>query len=336
MSEAYWASLVSVLQVMMGLFLISGLGFGLTRFGLFRKDDAKTLSRVLIDLVVPAKLFVATAAGLTGETINECAVVILVVVIMILAGMGWARIGSTVLRDSDSRTRRALVPLTAIQNAMYIPLSLAPALVPPELSNRVTVYVGGAILPTFLLQWTFGVYLLRSRGEGPPAGIASSLRNAITPPPVGMIAGAVCAFVSPLALAARGEGGPIAAVLVFDACHLLGMALAPLAMLILGMLIANCSFKKLRPGVLVIPFSYRLLAAPALMLLALNTPVLNWVTAPLALVLMVEAASPPATSLSIIAVRYDGDWETVSAVLLATYLSALVTMPAWVAVVMPG
>ncbi len=336
MSETYWTGLFSVLRVMVGLFLISGLGFCLTKFRVFRKDDAKSLSRVLIDLVVPAKLLVATAAGLTSETLAGTAVVILAVTVMILLGLAWSGVAGAALRDADWKRRRAVMALSSIQNAMYIPLPLILALVPAESANEATVYIGGAILATFSLQWTLGVYLLRGREDRQPSGLRETLANAITPPPVALLLGAACATIPALSNAARGTGGPAPAVLVFDAARLLGSALTPLAMLVLGMLIANCSLRSLRPGVLAIPLTYRILLAPALMLLALKSPLLNWVGPYVALVLMIESASPPATGTSIIAVRFDGDWETVSAVLLVAYLCALVTMPAWVAVVMPA
>ena len=47
--------------------------------------------------------------------------------------------------------------------------------------------------------------------------------------------------------------------------------------------------------------------------------------------LMVQAASPPATNLVLISENYGGDTRSVSSMMLIQYLLAIIMMPVWIA-----
>jgi predicted permease len=155
---------------------------------------------------------------------------------------------------------------------------------------------------------------------------------------VGIVVGSVLAFLPGFPAAARGDDGAwMPLVHVFEGVNLLGSALEPVAMLVLGMMVGSCHLRgNLTWRIAAIPAVIQLLILPAIMLSLVWSPVLGWVPPLLILIFMIEASAPPATNLSVVARRFGGDWQLVSSSLLICYLLAMLAMPFWTAFVLPG
>lgn len=330
----FFQALSAVFGGMTTLFLISLLGFLAVRRRVVDDAAVNSIARLLVDVIVPAKMAVAMAAGLNEETLSQAGTVMLIMLAwnLGLLGLGW--MGTRLWPGGRAGENHALPVLASFQNGIYVPLPLVLALVATSRAHEATVLVGGAVVVMTATQWTLGVYLLRGENWRPRAGAPwrETLVGALNPPVISIFLGALLSLVGPVAAAARGETAPFYVIVPVRAAEVLGSALAPVAMILLGMLIGQCRLR----GVLswrgiTIPFVLKMLLAPLAMLAALSTSLLGWVPPLVALVLIIQAASPPATNLSVIARRYDGDWQLVSGTLLVTYLAALVTMPLFTA-----
>ena len=113
--------------------------------------------------------------------------------------------------------------------------------------------------------------------------------------------------------------------------ELIGQALSPLAMIVLGAFIASSSLRGMIRARHLIPLiGVRLLIVPAVVFAIVAA---GWFSLPpvAAMVLVLEAASPPATSHALIAQRYGGPWQLVSSLLLVVHIAALITLPFWLA-----
>lgn len=337
-SGAFVDGLGAVFAVMATLFAISAVGFLGTRSGHVDNATVSGLTRVLVDVIVPAQLAHAMIAGLDAETISECGTVIVAMGVMSVMCLMIAWLVTRVWRGGSALQDRAVWSLSTMQNGIYVPLPLVLALTPAEQHARATILISGAVIMMIGVTWTLGVFLLRAERAGRVA-VRDSIKGALNPPMISIFVGAALAFVPPFAAAGRGEQAPMVVEILVNAAEILGSALPPLAMLVLGLMIGQSRVRSsLSMRTVGIVTGVRLIAAPVVMIWALTAGPLSWVPGIVALVLIVQAAAPPATNLSIVARRYGGDWELVASVLLVTYIIALVTLPLFTALVMarPG
>lgn len=335
----YFAALESVFAGMATLFLLSLLGWFAVRKRLVGDEGVTSLTRLLVDVVAPATIIIAFLEGLDIETIDQVAVVVLAMVVALLAGLVFGWLGTKLWRGGSAAEDRAVWALAASHNGVYLPLPLMLAIIPAEMRTQAVILVGGVFLVLATTQWTLVVYLLRgaAQREAASADWKAMLLAPFNMPVLGVLAGLALAFVPPLRDAARSGGGPIVLGVALDAARLLAGAMSPLAMIVLGMLIGQCRIRgRLRARTLAIVAGTRYLLVPLLFVWLLGWGPLSFASPLMALALVIQAAAPPGTNLSLISRRYGGDWETVSSVLLVTYAMALLLVPAWAALYMPG
>jgi predicted permease len=258
---------------------------------------------------------------------------------MILCGTAAAFAWYRLMPPREVRRAEAATALAAIPNSFYIPFPVALAVAAGlgatagEL-DYVAAMVGVGVLAINPLQWTLGTVLVTAHAEGQRRqSWWRYLKYAWNGPVVGIVAGVILAQVPWVRAAANHEADSIQLLrMLVGAAESIGSAMAPMAMIILGSLIAQCELRNALDWRLLVPvFAIRFVAIPAFtwyLLVAGWIPAEGW----LPFVLMLSAASPPATNLALAAKRYDGDWETVSNVLFVTNTSALVILPLWIAV----
>ena len=228
-------------------------------------------------------------------------------------------------RDTD----RSIIVMTLINNGVFLPLPIILAIVPPEQRNLAALYMAAAYMTLVVIQWTIGASLLSKAGSGHQT-LWQKIRPMINLPVISILAGAILSLFPVAVAAANDEEASSLLVIPMRAFEMLGSALSPVAMLVLGMMIAQCRLgSSLTLRAVSIPGGFRLIIAPAMMLIVILVLGIHRANVILAQVLMVQAAMPPATVLPIIARRFGGDWETISSVLLVTYLASLVTVPFW-------
>jgi predicted permease len=226
--------------------------------------------------------------------------------------------------------RRAGMALSTFGNSGYIPLALMeifpltlPVLAAKFSPATATVYIGAFLLVNSPIQWSLGNWLIAGSGGRP------KMTQLITPPFVGILAG--------LAVVVTGAQGllfdqHLPFLYAYKALEKVGSLTLPLIMICLGAMIAELSFEtgsqRGMLGMAAAVASVRFLVLPlcfvilyVLLLRPLGfTPVQNWV-------LFLEMHVPPATNLTIMAVRAERNEHHVSFTLLVTYLLYIVVLP---------
>jgi len=316
------------------LCLIALAGFLGVRRGLLGDEAVGGLTRLLVDVVAPAKLVSALLAGLNGETMARSGVIMLGVLACVWFSFGASWLATRLWRGGDRRRDRAIWTLGAMNNGVYLPLPLMLAVTPPEQHDEATVLIAGAFVVLVAMQWTLGVFLLRGEAQAREAAgmtLRQSVLAPFNPPLIAIVASAVL-VLTPVGAVARGEAESYWIGIGLRAAGTLGDALPPLALLVLGMMIGRCRLSEhLDWRAALVPAVVRLAIAPAAMLWAVKAGPFSWAPPLVLMTLMVEASAPPATNLSLIARRYGGDWQMVSASLMVGYLGAMVALPFWAA-----
>lgn len=312
--NASWTVLGAVLPV----FGIMVAGFGLRRIQWLTAEADQSLLRLCVNLLLPALIFESVLGNAALRRPENLLLPPLVGVATVLAGIGLAWLAARFTGLETAGERRTFALTTGLQNYGYIPIPLCILLFDPGTVGVLLVYNVGAEITL----WTAGVAVLSGRG------FRGGWRRIINAPLVALV----------LALLLNGLGHflfipePLLAAgkVPMTAVHWLGQSSIPVALLMIGALVADY-LPELRGGrlfrVVVLSILVRLVALPVLfLLLAKYLPC----SVELKRVLVVEGAMSSAMLPVALAKHYGGDPRTALQVVLGTSLAGLVTIPLWI------
>ena len=227
-------------------------------------------------------------------------------------------LGGAVLFGLRTAAAREMVALCAIHNAIFLVLPIGQALFPgrfPEFAMTLFLYAVG----TSLLTWSLGKYLIA------PGDDSGSHASALFTPPL------VVTLIAVALVLAGGKG--LVPALVVDGAELLGQATVPVATFILGATLGSLrltelpSLSELTRFTIVKFLFLPLLTMAAAALAGLGGP--DMLSDDL---LIIEAASAPATALILIARTYGGNLNRIGAVILISYGLCPLFLPLWLGV----
>ena len=303
------------------------LGFMMVRRGYMGQGTLSDLTRVLIDVVIPCTFVLAMTRSFTPELLVQSSVLALVSAGWILGALVFGTLWFRMLPGDSAARDRSVTAMMMISNSIYLPLPVILAVTPPAVHDQAVVYISITAIPSILMNWTVGVALL---GGGTRPSGRERLKLMINAPIVSLFLGMALSLVPGVRETARSEPGAIAPLgTVFSVMNYLAMILSPLAMLILGGMIASRepgTRMRLRYAVPLI--GVRLILAPALVYGLVRLGLLR-LPALACTVLIMVAAAPPATNHTLIARKYGGEWGLVSSLQLLVHLAALFTLPVW-------
>jgi predicted permease len=293
-------------------------GFGLRRIQWLTAEADQSLLRLCVNLLLPALIFESVLGNAALRRPENLLLPPLVGVATVLAGIGLAWLAARFTGLETAGERRTFALTTGLQNYGYIPIPLCILLFDPGTVGVLLVYNVGAEITL----WTAGVAVLSGRG------FRGGWRRIINAPLVALV----------LALLLNGLGHflfipePLLAAgkVPMTAVHWLGQSSIPVALLMIGALVADY-LPELRGGrlfrVVALSVLVRLVALPVLfLLLAKYLPC----SVELKRVLVVEGAMSSAMLPVALAKHYGGDPRTALQVVLGTSLAGLVTIPLWI------
>lgn len=331
----FFLSFSSILTSILTLIIISMFGWIGVRFKLISHEAVDGLTRVMVDLVVPAKVMLIIAANLNDKTMKDCAVMMGAMLGLSVFAYAFGTVAVKVWRSktASEKTNHSVVGMCLMHNSFFLPLPLALAIAPVAERQLASLYITSGYVVLLIIQWTVGATLLS--GSSKNVSLKERLKPILNLPVAGIVLGIMLSQIPVVAEAARGAEAPVYITVPIGAAQVLGQALTPIAMLVLGMMIAQCRLGKFLTvrsvGIVVL---FRLLLAPAVFLWIIFAFNLHETHPILALAFMIQAPMPPSTVVPIIARRFGGDWETISATLLITTLISLFTIPLWIAFVL--
>lgn len=326
-STEYLAGLASSLNIIGQMAILVLLGYLMTKRGWIGPGTLSDLTRVLIDLVLPCTFILAMARAFTPGFFGSGAVLAAVSAGWVVAAWLFGTVWFRLLPSGHPSRDRSVTAMMMVSNSLYLPLPVMLAVTPAALHDRAVVYISMIAVPSITANWTAGVALL-SGGPRPTPG--ERLKLLLNAPILSLLAGMLLSFVPGVREAALGEPGAfVPARALFSVMEYLGRILSPLAMIILGGMIASgrdAGRVRLRFSVPLI--AVRLVLIPGAVYLLVTR--INTGLSPLALTaLLLAAAAPPATNHALIARRYNGEWELVSKLQLVVHAAALLTLPLW-------
>ena len=306
-----------VFAAVLPVMTIMVVGFWVRRLGWLTAEADQSLLRLCVNLLLPALIFESVLGNPALQRPENLILPPLVAIVTVLAGIGISGLASRYAGLDSPAARRTFALTTGLQNYGYIPLPLCQMLFDPGTVGVLLVHNVGVELTL----WTVGVRVLSGR-QGRP-----NLRQIFSPPLVvlllALLLNIIPANAVPAQVLATGR-------VVMTAVHWLGQCAIPLALLMIGAMIAD-HLSELHGGrlarVITTAMAVRLLIMPILFLaLARCLPC----SVELKRVIVVQAAMASAVLPVVLAKHYGGDTRTALQVILGTSAAGLITIPLWI------
>jgi predicted permease len=274
----------------------------------------KDLSNLIIKLLLPCMIFSKMAGSFRTEAYPLWWIAPIAGLVMSLSGIAIAAL----LFRKQLPDNKNLLPLAGMQNSGFLVLSVGAVLFADNFTpfaNQVFLFLIGIDL----VLWSLGKYLVTSG-----SGRRFRIRDSLTPPLITIL---IC-----MILVFSGVADLIPDTLI-SATGFLGNATIPLSMVVLGISLANVSMTQWPP----LTESLKILSVKFLLIPIATFAVILatgiWRTDPtLARLLVIQSSSPPAISIMIQISHYGGDQQKIGSLMIIAYASALLLMPAWLAV----
>jgi hypothetical protein len=308
----------TVLGAVLPVFGIMVAGFCLRRIQWLTAEADQSLLRLCVNLLLPALIFESVLGNAALRRPENLVLPPLVGMVTVLVSIGLAWLAARFTGLETSKERRTFALTTGLHNYAYIPISLSILLFDPGTVGVLMVHNVGVEI----IMWTVGVAVLSGHG------IRDGWRRIFSPPLLALMLG----------LLLNGAGqlisipGPLLAAgkVTMTAVHWLGQSAIPVALLMIGAMIAD-HLPELRGGrfvrVVALSILVRLAVMPVLfMLLAKYLPC----SLELKRVIILQGAMSSAVLPVALAKHYGGDPRTALQVVLGTSLAGLVTIPLWI------
>ncbi|HBC89581.1 MAG TPA: hypothetical protein DCZ94_21800 [Lentisphaeria bacterium] len=337
-------------QAIFTIVLMSIGGVILAKFKILDSSSLQTLSKVIFHLLLPCMLFASFTEKINFAKLMELWVLPVTGVIFIVTGLALGTLAVRMIRISPEY-KSVVTATCGFGNAMYLPFPLVIAICTifpefnkePELQAMGIIYVSMFVIAFSPMMWTVGYNILGEKSH-------SSLKvsDFITPPVWGIIAGLIAASIPSITLSSGNVFSLRAALCdssgflhpVFTTCVSLGNAVVPCAMIVLGGSFALSPLAKhldFRPAVIVI--AVKLIILPVLAIAYIKT-LMHFNLIPhgkaqdtlLALVMLIQSAVPPATSLIVISSLQKKNVDEMGSLLLWLYLTSLLTLTIFIVI----
>lgn len=301
---------MTVLETVLPIFLVIGLGLGLRWRGILTDDLVGALSKLVFYVAAPSLLFRATATGTLDETFNGSAMAVVAVVTLLVGA------GTYLLCFRCHPHRRGVIAQGVFRsNQVFIGLPIVIYAFGEEAVQVVAVQVS---LTVILYNFLGVVFLILPQQDQSARSAAVWDRTAVRVLRNPLIVASAAGILYSL------TGLPVPMV-ADRTLALLGRTAAPLALLTVG---AGLEFDRLRGdiGTTTIVSTVKNILYPALILVGLRLVGLEGLE--LAAPLMVMA-SPGAVMSYVMTRELGGDEKLAGAIVIGSTLLSVVTITGW-------
>lgn len=303
---------ITVFGAIFQLFLISFAAGILVRRNIVSTSQIQALSTVTVNIFLPCLVIAKTLIRFHPEELANWWILPVSGIFIVMIGLMFSG-----LLFKLKPEKKPLMILSSMQNAVYIVLPIGQILFADQF-DLFALYCFLLVLGLTPVMWSVGKVMISGKKE---SGI--HWKDFITPPFVAIFISIAAVFTHLSTFIPKS---------VIASIDLLGQATVPLAVFILGATIGSISFKDmppLRDILIVTAVKYVLVPSTVFAILYYGK---FYISMPLfCSLMMIQAASPPATNLILIVKNYGGDTQSISSMMLIQYLICILMMPLWIA-----
>ena len=303
-------SFKTTFQATLQIFLLGAIGFLLFRKRFISEEGLAILSRLVIEVTLPFLIFCQLIEGFSFSLYPNWWLFPILSLVITALGFILARVILVFYKNSSCK--KEFISLVAFQNSGYLPLILMATILPPNLRDIMFNYIFLFLLGFNLVIWSFGVWFIRGALKESKSFEFGSL---FSPP--------VLAILASLFLITFGLNKFVPALIV-KPLKMVGDCTLPLAMIVVGGNLAAIKVFKTDKISVILLVMAKLILLPVFALLIL----FNFRIDPLiGLLILLQAAMPSATSLSLIVRHYKLKEELINQTVFITHIISLITIP---------
>ncbi len=300
--ESFKVTGIAVFQI----FILGAIGYYLVKKDIISQEGLSGLTRLLVQVTLPVLMFCELTRNFTFSLYPHWWVFPLISIAITGIGFGLGFLAQWFIKDHKTQ----FLSLITFQNSGYLPLILVATLLPKYEIGSMFIYIFLFLLGFNLTIWSVGVHMLTSARAKRPE--LASLFN----PPV--IATLFSLFFIALEL---NRFTPHAIV---KPMRMVGDCTLPLAMFVVGGNLASIELGKIDKKTLILVSLLKLIVLPfigLLFVLAFRIEKL------VGLLVVMQLAMPPATTLSVIMRHYNKKDALISQGIFFGHILSLITIP---------
>jgi predicted permease len=290
------------------IFILGAIGYFLVKKNILGQDGLQALSRLLIEVIFPLFIFSQLIQNFSFDLYPDWWIFPLLSIAITVAGLLAGGIFLGFVRGTKHRLQ--FLSLVTFQNSGYLPLALIAALFAQNKTDTLFIYIFLFLLGFDLIVWSFGVYMLtfvRTR--------KFELGSLFSPP---VITNLLSLFLISLGL------NKIIPGFVLKPLGLVGSCTLPLAMFVVGGNIASLHLRHIDKKAIFFALLAKLVLLPLAgfwLIIRFKVPEL------MGLLILMQLAMPPATSLSVIIRHYQKEDLFISQGVFFGHILSLITIP---------
>jgi len=290
------------------IFILGAIGYFLLKMGILGETGLDILSRLVVEITLPLLIFCQLIKDFRFNLYPNWWIFPLLSLIITIAGLLFGYLFMGFIKGEQHKLQ--FLSLVAFQNSGYLPLALIVALMPKDKMDTMLIYLFLFLLGFNLIVWSFGVYMLswheRKKFE---------LGSLFSPPVIATLISLVIIFFNLNKFIPETLLKPL---------RMIGDCTLPLAMFVVGGSLALIHLKHIDKKAIFWVVLLKLVILPILglwLILKFKLPAL------MGLLILMELAVPPATSLSVIARHYKKEDLLISQGVFFGHLISLITLP---------
>ncbi len=314
---------VNVIFTVLSLIALAVPGFIAVKTKLLGENATQVISNVVLYICQPALVFM----GFQGKEYSSD----MGINMLIVAGLTFALhlimtgIMFVCVRNKDNNAKLNCLRFASIfGNCGFMGMPMIQSLFfGTDAYGEAIIYCAVVLAVFNMLSWTLGVYIMSK--DRKQISIKKILLN---PTIIGVVAGFIVYIIAkvPLVnLCVEGSTGDVIITKFMRSIELLSETVTPMAMMVIGMKLANANLKQifLDKTAYICCFFKLIVASLVAMLLVTFLPINQVIKYALFFLLSV----PSATSTALFAVKYNSDSDSASVMVLLTSVLSMATMP---------
>ena len=286
------------------LYLIMACGYFAVRSGLLKSGDSRTISVLLVYIVVPCTVLNAFQIDFTPETAKNFLLSVIAGIILHFLLFVFVGLSGKIFRYTPIE-KASLIYSNA--GNLIIPLVTA------VLGEEWVIYASGFMLVQQFLFWSHGKILIQGIKKVEPAHFLKNINL------LSCFAGLIL-FLLRIRMPS----------IIGDTMHSIASLIGPLSMLMLGMILAGTNIRKMITRRIWLVAFFKMVVQPALLVLVLKYSGLAGFSPDGTMILFISllaVMAPSATSVTQLAQLYDREAPYALAINTITTAACLVSMP---------
>lgn len=290
------------------IFLLGAIGYFLVKRNILGQDGLNSLSRLVIEITLPILIFCQLVKDFSFRQYPDWWVFPLISIAITAVGLLVGGAFTGFIRGRQHKLQ--FLSLVTFQNSGYLPLALVAALLPKDKVDSMFIYIFLFLLGFNIVMWSLGVYMLSFHQNR-----RFELGSLFSPPVIATLFSLIFIFLGL---------HKFAPILMLRPLQMVGDCTLPLAMFVVGGNLAEIQLRHTDKKAVFFMTLAKLIILPLLGLLLIMKFKLSEL---MGLLILIELAVPPATSLSVIIRHYEKEDLLISQGVFFGHIISIITIP---------